>query len=98
MEVLYKGPRFEVKRIDGWDVVDHPGAVVILPLLDPHHLILIKNKRKAVNETLYELPAGLLEASELPLMCAKRELEEETGFKAKTITPMLEFYTSPGFC
>jgi ADP-ribose pyrophosphatase len=98
MEVLYKGPRFEVKRIDNWDVVEHPGAVVILPLLDPHTLAMIKNRRRAVGEVLWELPAGTLEVSELPLICAKRELEEETGFKAKTIRPLLEFYTSPGFC
>ena len=97
MELLYKGPRFQVKRIDNWDVVDHPGAVVILPLFDPQTIIMIKNRRRAVGEVLLELPAGTLEESELPLICAKRELEEETGFKAKNIRPLLEFYSSPGF-
>lgn len=97
MEILYKGPRFQVKRIEEWDVVEHPGAVVILPLIDPQTIVMIKNRRRAVGKTLLELPAGTLEESELPLMCAKRELEEETGFKAKTIRPLIEFYTSPGF-
>lgn len=98
MEILFKGPRFQVKRIDNWDIVEHPGAVVILPLLDPHTIIMIKNRRKAVNQTLWELAAGTLEEGELPLICAQRELEEETGFKSKTIRPLLEFYPSPGFC
>lgn len=97
MEILYKGPRFQVKRINNWDVVDHPGAAVILPLLDPHTIVMIKNRRKAVEQTLYELPAGTLEVSELPYLCAKRELEEETGFKSQNIRPLLEFYPSPGF-
>lgn len=96
MDLVYKGARFQVKKVDGLDVVDHPGAAVILPLIDPRTVLMIKNTRKAVGETLWELPAGTIDPSELPLMCAKRELEEETGYKAKNLRPLLEFYSSPG--
>lgn len=97
MKTLYKGPKFEVQKIDECDVVIHPGAVVILPLLDPSIVLMIKNKRKAVGKTLWELPAGTIDPDELPLVTAKRELEEETGYKAKELKPLMEFYTSPGY-
>jgi ADP-ribose pyrophosphatase len=80
------------------EVVSHPGAVVILPLLDPETVVLIRNERYVVQKTLWELPAGTLEPKEEPLVCAKRELIEETGYKAKQMTPLLTFYSTPGFC
>lgn len=84
----------QVKR----EVVIHPGAVIILPLLDENQVVLIQNERFAVGKKLWELPAGTLEPNETPLETAKRELEEETGYSAKTVTPLTEFYTTPGFC
>lgn len=96
MDLVYKGARFQIKKIEGLDVVDHPGSAVILPLIDPSTLLMIKNHRKAIGKTLLELPAGTLEDSELPMMCAKRELEEETGYKAKNLRTLVEFYASPG--
>lgn len=53
--------------------------------------------RHAANQFLWELPAGKLEAGEDPLVGAKRELEEETGYKAKKWKPLVEYYASPGF-
>lgn len=97
MKTLYEGPIFSLKQVEGRDCIVHPGAAVILPLLEPNIVLMIKNKRFAVGKTLWELPAGTLEPDELPLMCAKRELEEETGFKAKEFKPLLEFYSTPGF-
>lgn len=82
------------------EVVRHPGAVVILPLLDTPagpHLVLIRNWRVALEQWLWELPAGTLERGEDPAACAQRELIEETGYRAATITPLGRFYTSPGF-
>ncbi len=80
------------------EVVRHPGAVLILPELSGNRIVLLRNHRVAVGDTLWELPAGTLEPPEPPIAAAARELEEETGYRAGRITPMGEFYTSPGFC
>lgn len=78
------------------DTVQHPGAVTILPLLDGNRVCLIRNYRVAVGKTLIELPAGTLEPNEPPLETARRELEEETGYRAQTVEPLLGFFMSPG--
>jgi len=105
-ETLLKATKFTVERRDfdhpkagrvRRELVVHPGAVLILPLLSPEKVILIHNYRFAVGAELLELPAGTLEAGERPIDCAARELEEETGYMARRIEPLCEFYTSPGF-
>ena len=78
------------------EIVLHPGAVTILPLVDDDKVCLIRNFRLAVGETLIELPAGTLEPGEPPLLTAQRELEEETGYRARQMTPLHTFYMSPG--
>lgn len=80
------------------EIVIHPGAVVILPLLNDNEVIFIKNYRIAINQILIELPAGTLEAAEQPLETAKRELIEETGYACSEIEFLTKFYTTPGFC
>lgn len=99
---VYSGPRFDVVSLKikntQRDVILHPGAVVILPLFDHEHLIMIRNERFAVGKELWELPAGTLEKGESPLETAHRELIEETGYRAANIEPLTQFYTSPGFC
>lgn len=80
------------------DVVVHPGAVVILPVLANGHIVMIRNHRYTVEEELWELPAGTRESGEEPEVTARRELEEETGFRAEVMTPVLGFFTSPGIC
>lgn len=77
-------------------MVVHPGSVVLLPLRDDGKLLLIRNRRFAVERTLLELPAGTLELGEDPAGCAARELEEETGHRAASLTALLAFYPSPG--
>jgi ADP-ribose pyrophosphatase len=79
------------------ELVVHPGAVLILPLLDTHSVVMIRNYRFAVETELLELPAGTLEPPESPQDCALRELQEETGYKAGHIEHLHNFYTSPGF-
>jgi ADP-ribose pyrophosphatase len=78
------------------EVVVHPGAVVILPLLKDDVILLIKNRRVAIGERLIELPAGTLEKGEEPMNCAGRELIEETGHIAGRLKPIGNFFTSPG--
>jgi len=78
------------------DVVLHPGAVAILPLVDAEHVCLLRNRRVSVNETLWEIPAGTLEPAEAPEHAAIRELAEETGYQVARWRKLLEFYPSPG--
>ncbi|MBS0626251.1 MAG: NUDIX hydrolase [Verrucomicrobia bacterium] len=80
------------------EIVEHPGAVTIIPVDSEGRIILVRQWRRAAKEILYELPAGTLEAGEEPIVCAQRELQEEIGFKAKKIVPLGGFYTAPGFC
>jgi ADP-ribose pyrophosphatase len=79
-------------------VVKHPGAVVIIPQLEDSRLLLIEQYRFAVGATLLEFPAGTLELGEAPLECAKRELIEETGYRAEHWRALGVTYPSPGYC
>lgn len=78
------------------DVILHPGAVVILPVLDDATVCLLRNNRPAVGETLWEVPAGTLEPGEPVDSAAARELAEETGYRASWWKKLGEFYPSPG--
>ena len=78
------------------DVVLHPGAVAVLPLVDDHHVCLLRNYRAVVNETLWEVLAGTLEPGEPPASAAVRELEEETGYTARRWRKLAELIPSPG--
>lgn len=80
-----------------WDIVVHPGAAVILPWLDETRIVMIRNRRVTVGRSLVELPAGTLAPSEAPLDAARRELQEETGYCAASLTPLVSFFSSPGF-
>lgn len=84
-------------RIHKREVVRHPGAVGIVPLLGEKAL-LVRQYRAPIGKELWELPAGTVEPGEEPLECAKRELLEETGYKAREWRKLGEFYTTPGFC
>ncbi|HEY3789433.1 MAG TPA: NUDIX hydrolase, partial [Urbifossiella sp.] len=64
------------------DMIFHPGAVVILPVLDRERIVLLRNHRFVIDETLWEVPAGTREPDEPLEECAKRELLEETGYRA----------------
>ena len=78
------------------EVVCHAGSVVIVPHLPDGRLILVRQYRHAVQESLWELVAGGIEPGETTRQSARRELLEETGFRARVIKPLLEFYPSPG--
>lgn len=78
------------------ETIVHPGAVVILPMVDEDHVCLIRNYRIAVSKTLIELPAGTLDRDEAPALTAVRELKEETGYTAEQWQELPGFFASPG--
>jgi len=78
------------------DVVLHPGAVAILPMVDAEHVCLVHNQRPVVGTTLWEIPAGTLEPGETPQRAAVRELAEETGYRAGRWRRLIQFFPSPG--
>lgn len=80
------------------EVAVHPGGAVVVPVLDNGRIIIVKQYRYPLNKTILELPAGKLNKDEDPLVCAVRELEEETGYKAGRIEKLGAICTSPGFC
>jgi ADP-ribose pyrophosphatase len=78
------------------EVVCHPGSVVVLAHLPDRRLLLVRQFRYAVGQPLWELVAGGLESGETPRVAARRELLEETGYRARTLTPLFDFFPSPG--
>jgi ADP-ribose pyrophosphatase len=81
-----------------FSIVEHPGAVAIVPVHANGDVVLLKQFRPSIGQEIYEIPAGTIEKGEAPLATAKREIIEETGFKAKQWSKIAEFYTAPGFC
>jgi len=80
------------------EIVRHPGAAAITAIDDDDNIVLIHQYRHAAGGYIWELPAGVLEPGEAPLDCARRELEEETGLRAKEWTALGSVLTAPGFC
>lgn len=104
-KLLHKGKYFSfktdrVKLSNGTetirDIVDHPGAVAIIPVIDDD-LILVKQYRYAAAKELWEIPAGTLEPDEDPYACAVRELREETGYAGNEWTKIISTYMAPGY-
>ncbi len=103
---IYKGYVFTLRcdtfKIEGaqktWDIIVHPGAVVIIPIDQKGNIILVEQWRRAAEKIIIELPAGTLEKGEEIANCAQRELQEETGFFAQTLTSFGGIYSAPGFC
>ncbi|HCA7424510.1 TPA: NUDIX hydrolase, partial [Staphylococcus pseudintermedius] len=105
-ESIYKGKIIEVEKhkvslpnneTAYREVVKHNGAVAICALTPDQQVILVKQYRKALEQELLEIPAGKLEPGEDRESAAMRELEEETGYKAKKLTLIGEVYGTPGF-
>ena len=102
---LFKGLRFSVERrtyrfldkMFSRDVVVFPESVVILPLLTDDKLLLIKQFRPALNDYIYEVPAGVVENGEDVREAAKRELLEELGYIANELIEIGQFYPTPGY-
>ena len=102
-ELIYNGQvklRLDTFRVNGKiftkEVVEHNASVGIIPITNNGEIVLIKQYRHAVNEYLIEIPAGKIENKENPIEAAKRELEEETGYRGE-LTPLTQCYLAPGY-
>jgi len=94
--------RFPDDSIGQLEMLRHPGAAAVVPCLDPPggadpRVVLIRQFRHAADGYIWEVPAGRLDAGELPEFCAERELEEETGMRARRLERLTTIYTTPGF-
>jgi ADP-ribose pyrophosphatase len=106
-ETLFHGKVFDL-RVDSIEynsgntgireVAVHPGGAVVVPLKDDGKIVLVKQFRYPFKKTMIEVPAGKLDENEDPYLCAKRELEEETGYTAKKVVKLGSINTTPGFC
>jgi ADP-ribose pyrophosphatase len=105
-ESLFKGRAFAIRRDwmktpDGretkFDIIEHGGSVVLVPLDSNGNLLFVRQYRHAAGTDLLELPAGTLEPGEDPAVCAAREIREETGFAAGKLEKIGEFYLAPGY-
>lgn len=106
-KILFQAKRFAVHEVessspDGTlirkEVIRQPGGVVILPILDDDTVVMIRNHRLTVDQTLLELPAGTMEQGEAPAETASRELTEETGYTAGSLEFVQSFFAAPGNC
>ena len=105
-EVIFEGRVFTIRRDnlrtpDGrttkYDIVEHHGSVVILPVDQDGNLLFVRQYRHAALEDMLELPAGVLEPNEEPALCAAREIREETGMGAGKLVELGKFYLAPGY-
>jgi len=104
--LIHEGRRFdflqdEVELPSGLrtrrEIVRHPGAVAIVPVLPDGRIVLVRQYRYAAGKPLLEIPAGTLEEGEDPVECARRELIEETGYEASDLKEILSCYMAPGY-
>jgi ADP-ribose pyrophosphatase len=80
------------------EVIEHVGGVAIIAQPAPGTIVLVRQYRHAVDRDLWEVPAGMIESGEPPLETARRELIEETGYRAERLTFLWSIFTTPGFC
>jgi ADP-ribose pyrophosphatase len=79
------------------EYLTHPGAVGVLAFESPQKIILVKQYRYPIKQFTYEIPAGMLGIGENPLACVKRELEEETGYRAANISKLVSYWPTAAF-
>lgn len=105
-EVIFKGKVFNtiVNQIEYdsgnkavREVAEHPGGAVVVPVTNNGKIVMVTQHRFPMNEVLLELPAGKLDKDENPVVCAIRELEEETGYKSDNVKELGSIYTTPGY-
>ena len=106
-KLIYKGSFLDILNVDvklpngksySRDVVRHPGATAIIAFLDDENIILVEQFRLPLNKKILEIPAGKINKNEDIKECAKRELQEETGYIAGNLEYLGCIATAPGFC
>ena len=104
--VLREGPvgsygvcevRFPGGHVATLDLLEHPGAAAIVPIVDDGDVLLLRQYRFAASGFIWEIPAGKLDPGESPTTCAARELTEETGYRAGRLRQVGSVLTAPGF-
>ena len=94
--------RVDTVEVDGethqWEVVEHGGAVVVIPRPSPDEIVLVRQYRHPLGTHTWEVCAGGIDPGETPEEAARRELQEETGFRARTMRRLWSAYSAPGFC
>ncbi len=80
------------------EIAVHPGGAVVAAINDAEKLVMVKQFRYPLQKFLIELPAGKLDFNEDPMLCAVRELQEETGYKSDDVVKLGAISTTPGFC
>jgi len=80
-----------------FEMIKHPGAALIVPILSKNKIIMLRQLRPVIGSYIYELPAGTLDKNESPVSCARREIIEETGYSAKKFTFLSKIYPVPGY-
>jgi ADP-ribose pyrophosphatase len=105
-KTLYKGKVFQLQRDTvvepggvkvERDIIVHPGSVVVMPVFSDGRILLIRQYRHSIGEFLWELVAGRKEPQETPAAAARRELIEETGYRAKRLRKLMRVVPTPGF-
>jgi ADP-ribose pyrophosphatase len=102
LELSVERVRLPNGREMDFELIHHRGAAAVVPLVEPAaggpEVLLLRQYRYATGGWLLEVPAGTLDGGEEPAACARREVEEETGFRAADVVPLGWIWSSPGFC
>ena len=103
---VYEGRLLKIDRADvslpggartALESIRHPGAAAALPFLDDDRVLLVRQYRHAMGGYILEVPAGKLDDGEAPDVCARREVEEEVGYRPGRLVPLQAIFTTPGF-
>ena len=97
LKVFVKKVRLPNGYTATFEMISHPGAALIAPILSKDKILILRQLRPVINSYIYELPAGTLDKGESPISCARREIIEETGYSAGRLTRLGAIYPVPGY-
>ena len=97
LTVMVKQQRLPSGYLATFEMIEHPGASLVVPFLTRDRIIMLRQLRPVIGSYIYELPAGTLARNEKPLACARREIVEETGYSAGRFTLLGKIYPVPGY-